>query len=389
VKHIILEAMTTEAVVFDVGKLATYLGRLHDSRDPRGKVYPLGVILTLVVLAKLAGEDKMSGIAEWIRLRREAFVGLFNLKHRRMPCLNVIRRVLQEVVVAEELEAALQRYLHDSYGGQESRLIAIDGKTMRGTVPKGRTQGVHLLAAYLPAEGVVLKQVAVAAKENEVVAAPALVAGLDLKNKVVCGDALHTQRHLSAAILAAGGHYLWFVKDNQPTLLADVVQFFQPPQKSAGWPLPPLAHTVAQTTEKNHGRLTKRVLTLVADREAFLDWPGIRQVIRLERHVLHLHSGQQTTDVAYAITSCGPVQASADQLLAWTRHYWGIENGLHYRRDVTLREDALRIGQPTLARAVAGINNFLIGLSCKLGYTNLASARRRFNARIAAQLSLA
>lgn len=388
-KHIILEAMNTEAVVFDVGKLAAHLGRLPDSRDRRGKIYPLGVILTLVILAKLAGEDKMSGIAEWIRLRRDAFVTLFNLQHRRMPCLNIIRWVLQEVVVAEELEEALQRYLHEAYGGQESRLIAIDGKTMRGTVPRGSSQGVHLLAAYLPDEGVVLKQVMVEAKENEIVAAPALVAGLDLKNKVVCGDALHTQRALSADILAGGGHYIWLVKNNQPALLADVAQFFQPPQKRAGWPLPPLTHTVAQTTEKNHGRLTKRVLTLVADSQAFLDWPGVRQVIRLERHVSCPLTGRQTLDVVYAITSCSPAQTSADQLLAWIRNYWGIENSLHYRRDVTLREDAMRIGQPSLARAVAGINNLLIGLSRKLGYTNLASARRRFSAQIAAQLHAA
>ena len=147
-----------------------------------------------------------------------------------------------------------------------------------------------------------------------------------------------------------------------------------------------MTHTVAQTTEKNHGRLTKRVLTLVADSQAFLDWPGVRQVIRLERHVSCPLTGRQTLDVVYAITSCSPAQASADQLLAWIRNYWGIENSLHYRRDVTLREDAMRIGQPSLARAVAGINNLLIGLSRKLGYTNLASARRRFSAQIAAQL---
>ncbi len=385
-KHIMLAAAETEAVVFDVGELASYLGRVHDSRDPRGKVYPLGVLLAVIVLAKLAGEDRLSGIAEWIQLRRDVLVELFNCKHRRMPCLNIIRWVLQEVVRVEELEEVLRRYLHEAYGGQQSRLIAIDGKTMRGTIPKGSSQGVHLLAAYLPAEGVVLGQVMVEAKENEIVAAPELLERLNLKNKVVCGDAMHTQRELSVKVLAGGGDYLWFLKDNQPGLLADVAHFFQPPQNAAGWPLPPLRSTVARTTDKLHGRLETRILTLIVDNESFVDWPGVRQVVKVERRVLHLRTGLQSTELVFAITSCSPDQVSADQLLNWIRHYWGIENGLHYRRDVTLREDATRMTQPSMARAMAAINNFVIGLTQKLGYTNLASARRTFNASIAAQL---
>jgi hypothetical protein len=95
---------------------------------------------------------------------------------------------------------------------------------------------------------------------------------------------------------------------------------------------------------------------VIVDKEGFLDWPGVLQVIKLERHVLHLCTGRQSSEVIYAITSCDPEKASADQLLAWIRQYWGIENGLHYRRDVTLREDATRITQPTLARATSIIS---------------------------------
>lgn len=385
-KHIMLAAKDTEAIAFDVAHLAAYLGRIPDPRHKQGKVYPLGMILALILLAKLAGEDKPSGITEWIRLRCDEFVRLFDFKHQRMPCLNIIRGVLQAVVSVEELEGKLVDYLHEVYGGQQSKLIVIDGKTMRGTIPRGRSQGVHLLAAYLPAEGVVLKQVEVEAKQNEISAAPALIEGLELKNRVVCGDAMHTQRELSVDVLARGGDYLWLLKDNQPGLLADVAQFFQPPQKGAGWPLTPLPRTIASTTEKQNGRLEQRTLTLIVDRDGFLDWPGVCQVVKLERQVLHLRTGVQSNEVVYAITSCSPQKASADQLLAWIRQYWGIENGLHYRRDVTLREDATRITQPTLARAIAAINNFVVALSMALGYSNLAAARRSFNAQIAAQL---
>lgn len=385
-KHIILEANRTDATVFDLADLSAHLSQLTDPRDRRGKIYPLGMVLTLIILAKLAGEDKPSGITEWIRLRRDAFVSIFGCKHNRMPCLNIIRGILQEVVSLTELENLFGDYLYRTYGGQQSQLIAIDGKTMRGTIPKGSTQGVHLLAAYLPEEGIVLKQVEVGSKENEISVAPELIEGLDLKNKVVCADAMQTQRQLSVDILAKGGDYLWFAKNNQPTLQADIEQFFQPPQRRAGWSLPELPRTVAETVNSGHGRLEQRVLTLMRDDEGFLDWPGVQQVFKLERHFTQQKTGEKSTEVIYGLTSCDPDRASAEQVLTWTRLYWGIENGLHYRRDVTLKEDATRISQPRLAKAMAAINNFVVSLSQKLGYDNLASARRVFDAKIAAQL---
>jgi predicted transposase YbfD/YdcC len=387
VKHITLEASGTGVTAFDIVDLAEYLSQLTDPRDKRGKVYPLGMVLALIILAKLAGEDKPSAICEWIRLRCDEFVALFNCKHRRMPCLNIIRWILEKVVTLAELEKLLRDYLHKTYGGQQSQLVIMDGKTMRGTIPKGSTQGVHLLTAFLPEEGIVLKQIEVGSKENEVSAAPQLIADLGLKNRVVCGDALHTQRQLSLDILAKGGNYLWFVKNNQPTLRADVEQFFKPPQRSAGWLLPELPRTTAETTNSGHGRIERRRLTMIQDEQEFLDWPGVRQVFKLERQFTHLKSGEVSTQVVYGITSCDAEMASAEQLLAWTRQYWGIENGLHYRRDVTLKEDATRMSQPTLAATMATLNNFVVSLAQKLGYANLASARRIFNARIAAQLT--
>jgi len=386
VKHIILEATNTDAVFFDIKDLEARLKQLTDTRDARGKIYPLSMILTMVILAKLAGEDKPSGITEWIRLRCDSFVKLFRCKHRRMPCLNIIRGILQEIVSLDELERIFGHYLHDTYGGGQSKLVAIDGKTMRGTIPKGCTQGVHLLAAYLPEEGVVLRQVEVDTKENEIKAAPQLLEGIDLKNKVICADAMHTQRQFSVDILVKGGDYIWFVKDNQPTLRADVEQFFQPAQRYAGWSLPELPRTIAETTDKGHGRLEKRTLTLMVDEQQFLEWPGVCQVFKLERYVQRLQTGKESTEVIYGITSCAPEVAPAEQMLRWTRDYWGIENGLHYRRDVTLHEDATRTSETRLAKTIAAINNFVVALSLKLGYLNLASARRTFNARIAAQL---
>ncbi|NNJ10394.1 ISAs1 family transposase [Chloroflexales bacterium ZM16-3] len=98
-----------------------------------------------------------------------------------------------------------------------SIVLAVDGKTLRGTIPAGQSRGVHLVAAYLPEQGVVLAQRAVDRKENEIVAVPKLLKQLDLTGMVVVGDAMQAQRELSIQVVEAQGDYLWFVKENQKT----------------------------------------------------------------------------------------------------------------------------------------------------------------------------
>jgi predicted transposase YbfD/YdcC len=375
--------------VFDIGALNDFLKRLTDTRGAQGKIYPLSRILSWVLLARLCGENTPHGIFEWVRLRQETLVRLFACKHHRTPCLNTYRTVLGQVVSQEELQAIFNRFLLAQYGGQRSVLVVIDGKTMRGTIPAGATSGVHLLAAYLPEEGVVLAQVAVEAKHNEIVAAPILLEQVDLKNRVVCGDAMHTQRELSVQIMAAGGDYLWFLKDNQPTTLADVQQFFVAPRVAPGWHSPKLPRQMAKAVQKGHGRIEKRCLTSIVDEQGFLDWPGVQQVFMLERQVTDVNSSQTRHETVYGLTSCSPAKADAEQLLCWTQAYWGIENGLHYRRDVTLGEDGTRITNQRFAEMLSIMNNFVISLTQKLRLANLASARRQFDAQTSELLARA
>lgn len=386
-QNIILEGKEEEGIVFDLVELAEYLGQLNDPRDNRGKVYPLGVVLSMIVLARLSGEDKTKGIFEWLRYRREAFKQVYGFKKAQTPCMNTIRTTLSKVVNLDEFEKRLKSYLYERYGGQESVLIAIDGKTMRGTIPKGFTRGVHLLSAYLATEGVVLKQVEVQEKSNEISAAPELLAALNLKRKVVCADAMHTQRAFSTAVLSGGGNYLLVAKENQERLRADIEQYFHPARRVSGWHIVELPRTTDRKVNKGHGRLETRTLTLMPASSEFLQWPGVQQVFRLERHSRVIRTGKETTEVTYGLTSCAAGTVDAAQLAEWIRAYWAIENGLHYRRDVTLGEDATRTELTSLAQAIAIINNFLIGLVQMLGYSNLASARRYFDARIAQQLS--
>lgn len=382
--HITLDA---EGRIFDMVALGAHLEKLTDRRQARGKRYSLSFLLSVIVLAKLSGQNRPSAIADWLKLRSDVLVSAFQCTRATVPSLNTIRRTLSDTMNVEELATSLNRFLHQTYGGQQSIQVTIDGKTLRGTIPKGSTQGVHLLAAYLPAEGVVLMQVAVETKENELVAAPRLLASLDLRGRVVSGDALFTQHNLSVDILAQGGDYIWYAKDNQRHLKDDIALFFVAPRQAAGWYRPPLPQTQARSTNCAHGRLEQRTLTAIVDENGFIDWPGVRQVFKLERKVTSQATGVTWVETTHGLTSLPPERASATELLEWTRHHWGIENGLHYRRDVTLQEDATRMTSRSQAQAMATLNNFVIALSAKLGFTNLAAAQRTFEAKLTLALA--
>jgi len=235
-----------------MGSLFELFKQIPDNRKAQGKQYPLPFLLAAILLARLSGEHTPTGITAWIRLRRSLLVAALPTTKFKAPSLNTIRRVLDDVISADELHRIFRQFLHLNYGGQQSVLITIDGKVLRGTIPAGKTQGVHLLAAYLPEEGIVLAQVEVdkQEKENEIKAAPKLLQQLDLRGRVVSGDAMFAQRKLSVQIIARGGDYLWFVKGNQPRLLGDVEQFFVPPRKAKGWHTPALPQDIAQSTNK-------------------------------------------------------------------------------------------------------------------------------------------
>ena len=379
--YITIEVEKNEGRLLNIGEMYEVLKQVQDNRNEKGKRYTVGILLVVFVLAKLCGENTPYAMAEWAKMRGAELQNLFGYHRLVKPSNKTLQRLTDTTLEDSALQKTIRRYLHERYGGQQSILVTIDGKTLRGTIPKGKTRGVHLLAAYLPEEGVVLLQIEVQQKENEIVAAPVLLRELDLKGRVVSGDAMFTQREISVAVLAQGGDYLWFVKDNQKTLHEDVQRFFQEVEHASGWHIPPLPQAVAEKTCKQSGRLETRRLTAIADTNNYLNWPGSNTVFKLERHVFHLAKGEEWSQVVFGITSLSFTPTLAQQLLTWTRQHWAIENKLHYRRDVTLREDATRMKQKHQAQVVATLNNFVVALATYLGFSNLASARRFFQAR--------
>lgn len=369
-----------DGVVFDVESLYLRLLRLTDQRKRRGRRYALAVIVLVLLLAKLAGQDTPVGIAEWVQLRRGLFVDLFQLKRSQMPHAATYRRVLTHPVTLGEVERELNAFLLSAPGAGQSDRVTLDGKRLRGVVPLENGRGTYLLAVFLPAEGLVLCQVAVDDKSNEIPAAQQALKHLKLQGKIVTADALHTQRELSEIVVAAGANYVWIVKDNQPALRREIELLFQPEKCLPGTSPVITDLRQATTTDKGHGRIETRQLTVSSLLAESSHWPHLAQVFRLERRVRVVKTGDWRTEVVYGVTSLTATQATPERLLQIVREHWGIESKLHWRRDVLFHEDQSRTQSPTFGQALAAVNNLVIGLACRLGWTNVAQARRFFDA---------
>jgi predicted transposase YbfD/YdcC len=376
-------------MIYDLKSLFAFLLRVVDKRKAKGKRYLLETLLTLILLAKLAGEDKPTGITEWVAHRVEQLVEMKILPQAKAPCHMTFRRLLSCIVSAEELEHLVAEYHRSQLQAGVEIVLTIDGKTLKGTIPAGEMRGTHLLSVYVPDQGLVLVEAAVDRKENEIVVAPKILKQVNLSGVIVIGDAMHTQRNVSEQIVAAGGNYIWTVKSNQPRTEWAIEKLFvhEACNVKLGAGLSKDIQ-VASLVNKGHGRRETRTLWASTELNEYLDWPGVQQVFRLERLVWHEKHHGYTREVVYGLTSLSPKQASPKKLIRLLRSYWGIESGLHYRRDVTLHEDATRFTVGQAGQNMAIINNLVIGLCLRHGHTNLAKARRRFSAKPAEGLQL-
>lgn len=372
-----------DGFIFDVGSLFEVFAGLHDGRDARGIRYALTTILVFVVLAKLAGMDSLRAIAQWTKLHRHELASWLGLAQVRVPHATTLSRILGKAIDVTEFERVIGTFFATLPACGSRVHLILDGKTLRGTIPAGRTQGVHLLACYVPAEGWVWLQVEVNHFENEIPAALRLVKTLDLRGKIITGDALLAQRTLSSEIVKRGGEYVWLIKDNQPETLAAIQELFAPEPCVPGFS--PASHddfqTVASTT-KAHGRIEQRVLTASAALQDWVNWPHAAQVFKLEHAVRRVRDGKRTTEIRYGLTSLTPREASPQRLRDLVREHWQIENGLHYRRDDTLREDRCTLRCGHAAHMMAAVNNLVLGLLRRAGWSLIPDARRHYAANL-------
>jgi predicted transposase YbfD/YdcC len=414
------------------------LKQVKDGRKKRGCRYSLALILALLLLARLAGETELRAAAQWIKLRKGWIIEQLQLTRASVPCAGTYAYALDKIDAQELLEVvagcltrweAAQRCenepsrLAEQAGQQEKQHVAVDGKTMRGTLGhESATQpSVHVLSVYEVRTGLVLAQRSVAEKENEITAVKELLTPVYVKDRVWTADAMHTQKTACQRIEQLGGKYLFFFKDNHPTAHEDLALFFQDPDADQStW-------GVFSQTDKGHGRRTTRTVRTTTEMNDWFagEWSGmaqsfqvIRTVKRKRRKVIEqaeagqqLPSGEQGTQgqqqapvkrtskakptkkakqvifveetsqqVVYGFSNLTPAEASPEAIATFLRNHWAIENRLHWRRDVTLREDHSQVRNDGKPQVLAALNNIVLSLMDWLGVPNVPDQMRIFAA---------
>ena len=243
------------------------------------------------------------------------------------------------------------------------------------------------MALYAPEQQEVLAQIAIDPAQGEIPMAEVLLSQVEIAGKIVLADAMHTQSKLSQQIVEAHADYIWIVKDNQPLTRQAIEALFasQDPVQEG------LDFETCRMVNKAHGRIEDRCLTTSSLLKDYLDWPDLQQVFRLERNFTFLRKGQVVHTehmVHYGLTSLPHHQANAAQLLQMKRLYWQIENGLHYRRDVTFHEDATRMSHPHASHNLTTVHNTILSLFARLGCRNAAFTRRLLDADLDKAFSL-
>lgn len=369
-------------VLYDVGSVYERLSKLTDVRKAQGKLYRLETVLMIIVMAKLCGNDRPVEIADWGKHHREEIVKLLQLERSTMPHHNTYRRIMANIVYEEEIERLVGEY---NQAGEHGQVYALDGKAVRGMRKKDEAGNEYLLSLYDVAQSKVLSQVEVGRKENEITKAPKAIQLAEISQKVVTGDALHTQRGLAAQIIERQGDYLFPVKENQSGLYKNIQALFAPEYPKPGFGKIQTDFLTAQKVNKGHGRIEKRTITTSEMLNQYAAWPGLAQVYRLERQFQWRRNGvcyRTSCQVEFGITSLTRAKATPACLLNIRRAHWGIETGLHYRRDVTLKEDATRMTVGNTGKVMASINNLVIALIHQANFQNAAQARRYFAAHI-------
>jgi len=345
-------------------RLLPALAAIPDPRMRRGIRHRLTMILGLAVCAVLAGARSFTAIAEWAadadQATRDA-LGVTGV----VPCESTFRRTLQ-ALDADALDEAAGGWAQQRTAPARGtrRAIAVDGKSLRGS-GAADGPGRHLLAALDHGHGVVLGQADVEAKTNEIPMFATLLDRVDLAGAVITADALHAQRaHAEYLVAHRGAHYLITVKRNQPGLHAQLA--------ALPWRQIPVAH---QARDKGHGRAERRTVKVTAV-AAGLAFPHAAQAIQLVRRRRPLNGKKWSTETVYAITSLTVIHARPADLARFVRGHWGIEDRLHWVRDVVYDEDRSQVRTGNGPRVMASLRNLAIAILRLTGHASIAAALR-------------
>ena len=336
-----------------------HFGTLPDPRVERTKKHKLLDIIAIAMCGVISGADNWVEIEEFGQIR-EAWLREFLELPNGIPSHDTFGRVFAQLDAEAFRRSFIDwvRAVHTLTAGQ---VIAIDGKTMRGSLDKTNGKAaLHVVSAWASENALVLGQLAVGDKSNEITAIPQLLAMLVLQGCIVTVDALGCQKKIAQAIREAKADYLLRVKANQGQLYEDLQDWFAHAEQTR---FANMIHSHDRVVNKDHGRLEVRDCWVVSDPVAFeyirhydgwIDLNSIAKVVRQRRI-----GDTLTTETAYYISS---LQKDAQLLLSCARSHWAVENALHWVLDVAFREDQARYRQDAGAENFALLRKLAINL---------------------------
>jgi predicted transposase YbfD/YdcC len=329
--------------------------------DPRCPTAPnsrhlLMDILIIAVCAVISGAEGWEDIEEYGKSQAEWFAAILDLPHG-IPGHDTFRRVLSRVDPAELTQCfiAWTSALSEASGGD---MVSIDGKTLRHSFDRATsTAAIHMVSAWASANRLVLGQLKVEEKSNEITAIPRLLQLLDLKGAVVTIDAMGCQKEIAKTITERGADYVLALKDNHPTLAEEVTLFLNDARDTG---FADIAHAYHETVDGDHGRIETRRYWLTSEIAwlgAQASWANLQSVGMVESR---RESGESVQiDTRYFLTS---LPAQGVRFAQAVRQHWGIENSLHWVLDVSFDEDACRIRKDKGAQTFAVLRHIALNL---------------------------
>jgi predicted transposase YbfD/YdcC len=350
--------------------LLDHLAMVKDTRQSWKIAYPLREVLFLAVCGTIASGDDYVDIADWGKAHLSFLRGFLEF-HYGIPCADWLRTIMNRID-PQLFAACFSAWVAECWPDKPD-LVAIDGKTSRRSHDrKNGRKPLHLVSAFATSSRLVLGQEAVEEKSNEITAIPALLERLELEGALVSIDAMGCNPNIAQSILDAKADYLLAVKDNQPTLHADVKSYFDT--------APSAEVERCQTLGKEHGRLELRTHTLskvvdwIASERSYPGAPRFPKLVTIAMVESRIERGDKTETErrSYISSRALSAQAFADAV----RSHWAIENNLHWTLDVTFKEDQSRLRAGYGAKNMAVIRHFALNL-VRQANDKLSIKRRR------------
>jgi predicted transposase YbfD/YdcC len=342
--------------------IGEHFATLTDPRVERCKVHRLMELVTIALCGVICGADDWVAI-EAFGQEKEAWLRTFLSLPGGIPSHDTFGRVFARLD-PDEFRRCFLAWVRAVVGDVGAQVVAIDGKTLRGSHDRAAGKGaLHLVSAWATESGLVLGQVATDAKSNEITAIPTLLRLLALEGATVTIDAMGCQTAIAQQIVEQGADYVLALKDNQRATHERVQLAFADVPAAAGTSLPLADLRPTVTHERAHGRAETRRCLAIGDPQylAYVDpdgrWPGLRSVVRIEstRRI----GDTVSSEARYFLSSLPP---DATLLARSIRSHWGIENRLHWVLDVVFHEDLSRVRDGHAPENLAILRHFALNL---------------------------